>query len=557
MLRISNLSKHYGDELILADVSFLVSQGERVGLVGPNGSGKTTLLRIIAGLETADKGAVALNPPAATMGYLTQALLFADDETVGDWLSSATAKHSQAWSAMQHCAEAMAATTASTRLEALTQAYAEAEAQFEAAGGYLLEAHLETILAGLDLADTPRDLPVARLSGGQKTRLGLAKLLIRRPRLLLLDEPTNHLDIDALDWLEQWLGSYEGAVLIVSHDRSFLDAVTTRTLALDPVDHTLRDVAGNYTAYLDTLAREAEQQWQAYKDQQDEIGRLQDAARHLRGQAKFRRGGKADTPDKFAKAFFANRSAATIGRAKNIERRIESLLTDDRIDKPGQQWQLKLDFTADDRGPRQVLTLEDVGMGFGDRLLFEHVSLTLTHGERVALIGPNGAGKTTLLRLITGTLQPKAGQVRVGAGVKLGYLAQEQEILAADATPYDTIQAVAETMSQTEIRTFLHAFLFSGDAVFVKNGNLSFGERARLMLARLIAQGCNFLVLDEPVNHLDIPSRERFEQALTNFSGTILAVVHDRTFIRNVATEIWELRDGQVRVRDSEVEIGD
>ncbi|MCB0193108.1 MAG: ABC-F family ATP-binding cassette domain-containing protein [Anaerolineae bacterium] len=552
MLRISNLSKRYGDELILADVSFLVSHGERVGLVGPNGSGKTTLLRIIAGLETADRGAVSLNPPDATVGYLAQALLFDDDETVNDWLSSATANHSQAWSAMQRWAEAMAEAADPAQLEAVTQAYAEAETQFETAGGYALEAHLEAILDGLDLVDTPHDLPVARLSGGQKTRLGLAKLLIRRPRLLLLDEPTNHLDIDALDWLEQWLGSYEGAVLIVSHDRSFLDAVTTRTLALDPVDHTLRDVAGNYTAYLDTLAREVEQQWQAYKDQQDEIGRLQDAARHLRGQAKFRRGGKADTPDKFAKAFFANRSAATIGRAKNIERRIETLLTDDRVDKPGQQWQLKLDFTADDRGPRQVLTLEDIGMGFGDRLLFEHVSLTLTHGERVALIGPNGAGKTTLLRLITGTLQPKAGQVRVGAGVKLGYLAQEQEILAADSTPYDTIQSVAETMNQTEIRTFLHAFLFSGDAVFVKNGNLSFGERARLMLARLIAQGCNFLVLDEPVNHLDIPSRERFEQALSNFSGTILAVVHDRTFIRNVATGIWELRDGKVRVRDKE-----
>ena len=306
-------------------------------------------------------------------------------------------------------------------------------------------------------------------------------------------------------------------------------------------------MAGNYSAYLDTLAQEVEQQWQAYKDQQDEIVRLQEAALHLRGQAKFRRGGKADTPDKFAKAFFANRSAATVGRAKQLERRIEQLLTTDHIDKPGQQWQLKLDFAQNKSGPRQVLTLENVAMGFGDLLLFEDVSLTLTHGERIVLVGPNGTGKTTLLRLITGMLEPKAGQIRLGSGIKLGYLAQEQEVLVADSTPYETIRSVAEEMSQTDIRTFLHAFLFSGDEVFIKNGSLSFGERARLMLARLIAQGCNFLVLDEPVNHLDIPSRERFEQALTNFSGTVLAVVHDRTFIEHVATGIWELRDGQVR----------
>ncbi|MCB0177861.1 MAG: ABC-F family ATP-binding cassette domain-containing protein [Anaerolineae bacterium] len=549
MLRVSNLSKRYGDDLILSEMSFVVSRGERIGLVGPNGSGKTTLLRIIAGLEPADQGSVSLNPPDSTVGYLAQALIFADEETVDDWLAGATAQHSRAWSDMQRCAEAMAEPAESTVLETLTQAYAEAEARFESAGGYALEAHLAAVLDGLDLAEVPRDLPVARLSGGQKTRLGLAKLLIRRPQLLLLDEPTNHLDIDALAWLENWLGSYEGAVLIVSHDRTFLDAVTTRTLALDPTTHMLRDVAGNYSTYLDTLAREVEQQWQAYQDQQDEIARLQESARHLRGQAKFRRGGKADTPDKFAKAFFANRSAATVGRAKDIERRIERLLTEDRVDKPGQQWGLKLDFSPDDRGARQVLTLENVSMAFGDRVLFEDVSLTLTHGERIVLVGPNGAGKTTLLRLITGQMEPKAGQIRVGAGVKLGYLAQEQEVLAAESTPYGTIQTVADEMSQTEIRSFLHAFLFSGDEVFVKNGNLSFGERARLMLARLIAQGCNFLVLDEPINHLDIPGRERFEQALTNFSGTVLAVVHDRTFIRRIATGVWELREGKVRER--------
>lgn len=547
MLRVSNVSKSYGIEAILSNVSFVLSPGERVGLVGPNGCGKTTLLRIILGDEQPDSGHVRLNPPVISIGYLSQALLFEAGETVEQALARATSEHSGAWQAMQQIAERMAEAANDAELTQLTEDYADAETRFEAAGGYDLQPRLEAVLAGLDLAEIPRQLPVEHLSGGQKTRLGLAGLLINQPRLLLLDEPTNHLDIDALVWLENWLKNYDGSVLMVSHDRAFLDAVTTRTLVIDPVEHTLRDFSGNYSAYIETLSREIEQQWQAYRDQQDEIAQLKGAAQRLRSQAKFRRGGKADTPDKFAKAFFANRSAATIGRAKHIEQRIEQLQNEDRIDKPGLQWQLKLDFAQDSSGARQVLTLEDVSMKFGELTLFSEVWLTLTHGQRVALVGPNGQGKTTLLRIIAGQLEPTTGTVRVGAGIKMGYLAQEQEFLELDSTPYDTIQAAAELMSQTEIRSFLHFFLFSGDDVFVKIDSLSFGERTRLMLAQLVAQGCNFLLLDEPINHLDIASREQFEQALLQFPGTVLAVVHDRAFIRRVATEIWELRAGHVR----------
>ena len=554
MLHVVNLSKSFGLEPLLAEVSFVVNSGERVGLVGPNGSGKTTLLEIIAGRTEAEAGHVRFDPPHLSVGYLPQGLQFEPEESVAGALARGQAGHSQAWAEMQGAAEAMAQATESADLVRLTTAYAQAEAHFEAAGGYELEPRLEAVLAGLDLAEVPRALPVARLSGGQKTRLGLAGLLISQPRLLLLDEPTNHLDIDALTWLEGWLKAYDGAVLVISHDRAFLDAVTTRTLALAAATPTLRDVPGNYSTYLDLLEREREQQAQAYDDQQREIAQLQQTAQHLRGQAKFRRGGKADTNDKFAKAHFANRSSGTMARAKQLEKQLARLQTEDRIDKPGRQWQLKVDFAADDKGARQVLSLENVAMTFGERTLFSQVNLTVSHGQRVVLMGPNGQGKTTLLRLITGELKPTAGQLRLGSGIKLGYLAQEQEVLDLDSTPFDTIRAViGPGLSQGETRRFLHQFLFAGDEVFVKIGHLSFGERARLMLARLVAQQCNFLLLDEPINHLDLPSREHFEQALLQFPGTILAVVHDRRFIERVATAVWELRAGRITAVNPEL----
>ncbi len=547
MLQLFNISKSYIIQPVLSDVSFTVNYGERVSLVGPNGCGKTTLMRIIVGAEQADKGHVRFNPPELGIGYLAQALAFEAGETVAQALTRATPEYSQAQANMAHYALLMAQTSDKERLTNLTTRYAEAETHFEAAGGYALESRMETILAGLGLADIPRHMPVAHLSGGQKTRLSLAGLLVRQPALLLLDEPTNHLDIDALTWLEAWLRDYEGAALVASHDRAFLDATTTRTLVIDPVQHTLRDFAGNYSAYTQSLVRERERQRQAYSDQQQEIAHLKQTARHLRGQAKMKRGGKANSGDKFATGHFANRSTRSVGRAKQIEQRITRLQTEERLDKPGHNWQLKLDFANNNGGARQVLRLENISMAFAECQLFRDVNLTLTHGQRIALTGPNGTGKTTLLRIIAETVKPVAGQVHLGAGVKMGYAAQEQEILNPAQTPYETIQAAAENMNQTDIRNFLHYFLFAGDDVFVKISSLSFGERSRLMLALLVAQGCNFLLLDEPINHLDIPSRERFEQALSRFPGTILAVVHDRTFIRQVATAVWDLREGQIR----------
>ncbi len=553
MLHLTNITKRYGPETILNGLSFTINAGERVGLIGPNGAGKTTLLKIIAGVELPDRGRIRLDPPGTALGYLPQALTFGDDDTIADALAQATADHSLAQARMQQYATRMA-TADGADLPDLTAAYAEAEARFEAAGGYDLEIRLEKIVTGLELADLPRERLVTHLSGGQKTRLGLARLLVQQPRLLLLDEPTNHLDIEALTWLEGWLRDYDGAVLIVSHDRAFLDAVITRTLVIEAQGGTLRDVAGTYSDYLALLERERAQQMQAYQAQQSEIAGLRQAAQQRRAQAKFRRGGKADTNDKFAKAFFGNRSAGTLGRAKQLEKRLEQLQTEERIDKPGQEWQLKVEFAQDDSGARQVLTLEDVAMGFDGTLLFAGVTLTLTHGERIALIGPNGSGKTTLLRLISGEIEPTQGHIRLGQGIKLGYLAQEQEILDPASTPYDTIrEATAERgLTEGEVRAFLHKYLFAGDEVFIPIAHLSFGERARLMLALLVAHQCNFLLLDEPVNHLDLPSREQFETALGHFPGTLLAVVHDRRFIERVATGVWAVRGGSVnRIRRS------
>jgi len=541
MLHGSKISKSYGSETILADVSLIINPGERVGLVGPNGCGKTTLLRLITGLEPADSGQVRFDPPGLSIGYLTQALVFEASETVNEALARATAEYGQAWADMQRLAVLMADPQNSSHLSDLTDTYAEAEIRFEAAGGYDLEARLEAILTGLDLANLPRETPVTHLSGGQKTRLGLVRLLVQQPRLLLLDEPTNHLDIDALAWLEGWLRDYDGTVLIVSHDRTFLDHTVSRILELDQVTHRLTEYTGNYSDYTLTKERELEKHWGTWKDQQAEVRRLEADIQHTKEQA--RNTERATTND------HVRRLAKKVAKkAKARERRLQRLLeSEERVAKPDRHWQLKLDLANDDSGARQVLSLENVGMAFTDQPLFGDVSLTLTHGQRLALIGPNGEGKTTLLRLIAGDLTPTAGQVRLGAGVKLGYFAQEQESLNPASTPYDTIRAVAVNMDQTDVRSFLHFFLFSGDDALIQIGKLSYGERARLMLALLVAQGCNFLLLDEPVNHLDIPSRERFEDALSQFPGTILAVVHDRAFMRRVTQGIWEMRAGRVQ----------
>jgi ATP-binding cassette subfamily F protein 3 len=547
MLTVHSLSKSYGIDTIFQDVTFNLNSGERLGLVGPNGCGKTTLLRILAGVERADSGGFHFNPPGLRLGYLPQGLTPAPGETLSGFLDHMTGDLLSSGTRLEDLATALAAQPEDADLQ---REYDTFLVRIQAAAQ--LQGQLNETLESLGLGDFPLNTPMERLSGGQKTRLALAGVLLSSPQLLLLDEPTNHLDIDMLEWLEDWLVNSplkrNAASLIVSHDRAFLDQTITGILEMDPQTHTVRAYEGNYSEYLRQKLAEQERHWQAYTDQQEEIARLRSAAELVRGQAVFRKGGKADTGDKFAKGFFANRSRGTVARAKNIEGRLDKLLNEERIEKPRQSWQMKLDLSHAPTSGRDVIMLENLSIGYDNNALVTDLNLQARYGQHIALIGPNGAGKTTLLRTISGALPPLAGQVRLGSGVRVGYMAQEQETLEAESDALTILRGLAP-FNETEARAFLHQFLFSGDEVFTPVGKLSFGERARLALACLVASGCNLLLLDEPINHLDVPSRARFEQALATFEGTVLAVVHDRYFIQSFASEIWEICEGSIRVR--------
>lgn len=533
MLRVSNISKRYGDTPILKNVSFTVNPGDRLGLIGPNGCGKTTLLRIITGELAPDTGSVRTDPPDLGVGHLEQGLTYAPGDTLDTVLRAVHAQVMALEARIEALGAALATAEGAEQARAL-EAYGEALTDLERLARQQAPEHAaEAILDGLGLGHLDLETPVRILSGGQKTRLGLARLLMREPRLLLLDEPTNHLDIAALEWLETWLTDYAGGVIIVSHDRTFLDGSVTGILDLDARTHEVMAYPGNYTTYLEIKQREIERQWEAYTAQQERIARLSGEARRLSGYANSIEAGTIDfAPRKIAKGI-ARR--ATVQR-RRIEREMEA---GERVEKPPQSaWQMKLEFSDTPPSGQDVFVLKELAAGYDGQAIFSDASAYLRQGERVALIGPNGAGKTTLLRVLAGELEPLAGEARMGANVKLGYYAQEQDTLAPESTPFESVRQVA-AMSDTEVRSFLHYFLFTGDEVFTPVRSLSYGERARLVLARLVAQGCNCLLLDEPINHLDIPSRASFEHAMAAFEGTVLAVVHDRYFIQHFATRLW------------------
>lgn len=550
MLKVSHISKSYGVDKLFEDVSFTLSPGERLGLIGPNGCGKTTLLRMIAGQETHDLGTVEVDPYGLRIGFLPQGQHPRPDETISSFLAGTDWKLRDIEADVSRLAAEL---TRDPHPPSLEQDYDQALFHLERA--LELEALAPEVLTGLGLGYLPGETPVSQLSGGQKTRLALARILLAQPQLLLLDEPTNHLDIEMLEWLEDWLGSASQAsqkgMLIVSHDRAFLDRVATGILEIDPQTHRLRSFAGNYSAYLEQKIVEREKSWQAYRGQQEEITRLQRSTKAIRSIARFRKGGKADTGDKFAKGFFGNRSAGTIRRAKLLEKRLEKLLTEDRVEKPRQSWQMKLDFGNVSLGGRDVLRIDNLAVGYNGESILRGITGDIRQGNRIALIGPNGAGKTTLLRTIAGRLPVLSGSLYIGPSIQVGYMTQEQEELDPKQDVITTILKQAP-FTETAGRTFLHQFLFHGDNVFTLVGLLSYGERARLSLACLVAQGCNLLLLDEPINHLDIPSRARFEQALETYHGTVVAVVHDRFFIEGFASEIWEIKQGRLtrQVRD-------
>lgn len=541
MLKVSHLSKRYGDVLVLDGVSFVINSGDRIGLIGPNGAGKTTLLRLIAGLEPPDGGSIERQPAQLAIGYLHQALIFETDATVGDILAEGASEWRAARDSMARLADALASGEGD-QAEALAR-YGDALTAFEAAGGYGLEARLDEVLAHLDLASLDPQTAVVTLSGGQKTRLGLARLLLGHADLLLLDEPTNHLDIDALEWLEGFLAEYSGAAIVVSHDRAFLDNVVTRILELSAETRTLREYAGNYSDYVQARVAERERQWELYREQEVTISRMEADIRRTKQQALSVE--LSTTPRQPTVRRYAKKVAK---KAKSREKRLARYLeSDERVEKPTRVWDMKLDFVTVPPTGTNIAVAEGVGFRYGDGpWLFRDVSFTLRAGERAVLLGPNGVGKSTLLRAVVDELTPTEGRLRLGSNVRVGYFAQEGETLDPTLTPFELVRRAA-AVGETEARAFLHWFLFTGDEVFVPIGRLSYGEQARLQLARLVLGGANFLVLDEPLNHLDIPSREEFEAAIHGFPGAVLVVTHDRAFIeRFVAnrerTHVWELR---------------
>ena len=538
MLSAHHIIKTYGIHTVLQDITFSVSAGERIGLIGPNGCGKTTLMRILAGLEQPDSGSVAHTRPDLRIGYLAQGFTLDPSMTIAE--ACAPVSHPAPEATL---VELAASLTANPSDKALQTRYDEAITRLST-----FDVRPSDVLIPLGLAGLSPDHRVGELSGGQKTRLLLAQILLSEPNLLLLDEPTNHLDIQMLEWLEDWLNSFHGAALIVSHDRAFLDNTVSSILELDQSTYGLKQYAGNYSAYSEQKLIEQEHQLEEYADWKAEIARLQKAAIRVRSVARNKPHNKTEN-DTWAPGFFANRTKETVKKAKHIEARVDRLLTDDRVERPRSDWQMKLNFTAPQHLSRDVLVTENLSIGYpGQAPLLTGLRLQVSGGQRVALTGPNGCGKTTLLRTIAGKLEPVAGSVRLGGTVKLGYMAQEQELLDPHKSPLEIIQA-AGAFNPTRARTFLHAFLFSGDAPLRSCGEMSYGERARLELALLIARGCTFLLLDEPVNHLDIPSRAHFEQALNNYAGTVLAVVHDRYFIERFATDIWAIENGVCQSR--------
>jgi ATP-binding cassette subfamily F protein 3 len=537
MLIVQNISKSYGTETILEAVSFVINKGDRVGFVGPNGSGKTTLLRIILGEDLPDSGQIVMDS-STTVGYLPQGQEPFFDQTVYQAIQGGIPGLESARHQVNKLSELLAKSPPD-RLDELMQEYGDALEHFEALGGYAVDHVLEEVLGGLGLAEVPGDQPVDQLSGGQQTRLGLARLLVSNPNLLILDEPTNHLDIEALVWLENFLLDYNGAVLLVSHDRVFLDRTVNRILELDDQTHQVKEFTGNYQDYIEIKQRELTSQWAEWKDQEGEISRRQSDIRQTMNQAHHT---ERATKDSSTRRYAKKVAKKAKSREKKLRKYLES---EDRIEKPIQSWEMKLDFPETSRSGQRVLVADNLGHHFDENWLFRNVNLTLTYGERFALLGRNGSGKTTLLEIFAGNLNPVEGEFRLGANVQCGYIPQNIEFQDSEQTPLEILRHIAP-LSETEARKFLHYFLFSGDDVFLPFNHLSYGERVRLQLAKMVLGGKNFLLLDEPINHLDIPSRERFEAALLEFPGTVLVVAHDRAFIDRVATRTWSL-DGKFK----------
>jgi len=516
ILSCSNICKSFGENDILKQVSFHIEDHEKAAIVGINGAGKSTLLKVLIGKLAADDGVVTW-AKGASIGYLAQHQDLGGVETIYDALLEVKKPVIQ-MEARIRSLELEMKSASGDELEAKLSEYSRLNHEFEMADGYSYQSEITGVLKGLGFTEDEFSKPITALSGGQKTRVSLGKLLLTKPDILLLDEPTNHLDMESIAWLETYLRNYSGAVIIVAHDRYFLDRVVTKIIELDMGHCTV--FSGNYSAYSDKKAMLRDAAIRAYLNQQQEI-RHQEAV--------------------IAKLKSFNREKS-IKRAESREKMLDKI---DRLEKPVQtNDSMDIRLEPDVVSGNDVLTVTDLSKSFDTQTLFTNVDFEIKRGERVAVIGNNGTGKTTLLKIINGIIPADSGQIRLGSKVHIGYYDQEHQVLHMDKTLFQEIQDTYPNMNNTQIRNTLAAFLFTGDDVFKLIRDLSGGERGRVSLAKLMLSDANFLLLDEPTNHLDITSKEILESALNRYTGTVLYVSHDRYFINRTATRILDLTNG-------------
>ena len=516
ILSCSNICKSFGENDILKQVSFHIEDHEKAAIVGINGAGKSTLLKVLIGKLNADDGVVTW-AKGASIGYLAQHQDLEGAETIYDALLEVKKPVIQ-MEARIRSLELEMKSASGDELETKLSEYSRLNHEFEMADGYSYQSEITGVLKGLGFTEDEFSKPITALSGGQKTRVSLGKLLLTKPDILLLDEPTNHLDMESIAWLETYLRNYSGAVIIVAHDRYFLDRVVTKIIELDMGHCTV--FSGNYSAYSDKKAMLRDAAIRAYLNQQQEI-RHQEAV--------------------IAKLKSFNREKS-IKRAESREKMLDKI---DRLEKPVQtNDSMDIRLEPDVVSGNDVLTVTDLSKSFDTQTLFTNVDFEIKRGERVAVIGNNGTGKTTLLKIINGIIPADSGQIRLGSKVHIGYYDQEHQVLHMDKTLFQEIQDTYPNMNNTQIRNTLAAFLFTGDDVFKLIRDLSGGERGRVSLAKLMLSDANFLLLDEPTNHLDITSKEILESALNRYTGTVLYVSHDRYFINRTATRILDLTNG-------------
>jgi ATPase subunit of ABC transporter with duplicated ATPase domains len=512
MIAFSDVSKQYGRQILFVDASFQLNPGEKVGLVGPNGSGKTTLFRMITGEEQPDDGEVSV-PKKLTIGYFRQDVSEMSGRSVLDEAIAGSGRLGALHHELEELEHALSDPEQADDMERILARFGEVQEEYEHLGGYALESRTREILHGLGFDDDRIDGDVGELSGGWKMRVAMARVLLGEPDVLLMDEPTNHLDIESIIWLESFLKSRSGALLMTSHDRDFMNRIVTKIAEIDGGEITT--YSGNYDFYeRERAIREANRE-AAYARQQAMLAKEQR---------------------------FIERFAAHAAKAAQVQSRVKALEKIEKIELPKKRKVVKFDFRPPPRSGELVATLEDVTKAYGRRTIHDHLNLVIRRGERWSVMGKNGAGKSTLLKMIAGALKPDAGEVKLGASVKMGYFAQQAlDLLDADLTIEEQLRKDFPHESIGVLRNLAGAFQFSGDEIDKKIRSLSGGEKTRLVIARMLLDPPNFLVLDEPTNHLDLATKEMLLESLAEFDGTMVFVSHDREFLRGLSNRVLEL----------------